>query len=240
MTIERVSERKGTARIRVLLVDDHRMFAQAVRVLLQGEEGLEIAGTARSAEEALALVERVCPDVVVMDIDLPGLDGIEATRKVRERCPETGVVVITALRDESLITQAVEAGAHGFLWKTRAAEDLVRAIRNVAEGELALPQEGLLPLVQRVDGIRKIRSELESALASLTPREIDVLQALDEGATTDDIADRFGVAPATVQSHVNAILTKLGVHTRLQAVVLFRNGGEPHAGTAQRGAATIS
>jgi DNA-binding NarL/FixJ family response regulator len=161
---------------------------------------------------------------VVLDIDLPGLDGIEATRQIRERCPVTRVAVITALRDEGLIPQAVEAGAHGFLWKTRAAEDLIRTIRKVASGELVMPEEGLLPLLSRMESVRNERSEAHLILATLTGREVEVLEALDEGATTDQIAEQLGVARATVQSHVSAILTKLGVHTRLQAVVLFRNG----------------
>jgi DNA-binding NarL/FixJ family response regulator len=135
------------------------------------------------------------------------------------------VAVITALRDEGLITQAVEAGAHGFLWKTRAAEDLIRTIRKVASGELVMPEEGLLPLLSRMESVRNERSEAHLILATLTGREVEFLEALDEGATTDLIAERLGVTRATVQSHVNAILTKLGVHTRLQAVVLFRRGG---------------
>jgi DNA-binding NarL/FixJ family response regulator len=225
MSVEPMSRSPNDTKTRVLVVDDHQMFAQAVRLLLQGEDNLEIAGTASSGEEAVALVERVCPDVVIMDIDLPGLDGIEATRQIRQRRPQTKVAVITALRDETLITQSVEAGAHGFLWKTRAAEDLIRTIRRVAEGELVMPEQGLLPLLSRIESVRQERSGADTVLATLTAREVEVLEALDEGATTEQIEERFGVTRATVQSHVNAILTKLGVHSRLQAVVLFRNGG---------------
>jgi DNA-binding NarL/FixJ family response regulator len=224
MSVDDISGQRRATRTSVLVVDDHRMFAQAVRLLLQGEEDLEIAGIASSAEEAVVLVERSGPDVVVMDIDLPGLDGIEATRRIRERCPATRVAVITALRDENLIAQSLEAGAHGFLWKTRAAEDLIRTIRRVAAGELVMPEQGLMPLLSRLESVRNERSTGRGVLVTLTAREVEVLEALDKGATTDQIAGQLGVTRATVQSHVNGILTKLGVHTRLQAVILSRNG----------------
>jgi DNA-binding NarL/FixJ family response regulator len=225
VTPEAKTDPAGTPRWRVFLVDDHRMFAQAMRLLLQGEDDIEMVGTASSAEEALVLVERICPDIVVMDIDLPGLDGIEATRQLRERCPTTRVAVITALRDGDLITRAVRAGARGFLLKTRAAEDLVGTIRSVAEGKMALPEEALLPLVQRMGGLKR-ESKRGAVLSTLTGREMEVLRELDGGSTTEEIADALGLARTTIQNHVNAILMKFGVSTRLQAVLLYREGSE--------------
>jgi len=224
MTASQGSRHVATQRTRILLVDDHRMFAQAVRLLLQGEDDMEAVETAGSAEEALALAERICPDVVLMDIDLPGLDGIEATRLIRRRCPSSCVVVITALRDEELIGRAVEAGARGFLRKTRAAEELISTIRGVVRGGMVLPEDGLSPVLSRLERHRAARSELQAVLDTLTARESEVLRGLDAGATTGDIAVTLGVTRTTVQSHVNSILTKFGVGTRLQAVLLYRGG----------------
>jgi DNA-binding NarL/FixJ family response regulator len=198
------------------------MFAQAVRLLLQGETDLETVQTANSAEEALALAERICPDIVLMDIDLPGLDGIEATRLIRTQCPMTRVIVITALRDQDLIARAVEAGASGFLRKTRAAEELISTIKGVVRGGIVLPEDGLSAVVSRSERVRAERAQLDATLSSLTARELEVLRSLDAGATTEDIAGGLGVARVTVQSHVNSILAKFGVRTRLQAVLLYR------------------
>src|SRR5205085_6819525 len=138
-----VTEGTAEATVRVLLVDDHQMFSDAIEILLRDVPGIEIVGSVTTGEDALSAVDAVCPDVVLMDIHLPGIDGIEATRLVKERCPDSSVVVITALQQHELAARAVQAGASGFVPKTRAADDLLDVVRAAAAGEMVLPSSDI-------------------------------------------------------------------------------------------------
>jgi len=215
-----------TRALRVLIVDDHRMFTDALEMLLATEEGVEALGAMGTAAEALELCRQTCPDVVLMDLDLPGMDGAEATARVRELCPEARVVAITGIQDRMLIARAVRAGISGFVPKTRAADELMGVIRAAAEGEIVLPPGDPLGLLRTLAGEEAAGPEhypqdlQRAALERLTPREREVLQALAEGLTTDEVAARFSISPRTVNSHVGNILMKLGVHSKLAAVLL--------------------
>jgi len=209
-----------TAPIEVLLIDDHRMFSDALELLLRGEDGLAMIGAAGSAEDALEMCTERCPNVVLMDIDLPGIDGIQATRRVKKLCPEAQVVIITAYQDRRVMARAIDAGASGFVPKTQAFEHLLEIINRAAAGEKVLPSTGIFRSLPDRPELSHRRSEAERLLRTLTSREIQVLAAVAHGKATLEIARLLGITPFTVQTHVKNILSKLGVHSKLEAAAL--------------------
>jgi NarL family two-component system response regulator LiaR len=211
--------------IRVLIVDDHRMFADALVALLESEESIDVVAAVGSGEEALDACGPARPDVVLMDIDLPGMDGIQATRGVLRICPHARVVGISAMRDPQLLARAIAAGASGFVPKTRAAEELVRAVRAAAAGEMVLPEGELAPVLDRLRKASERSGDVDARFASMTSREIEVLQAFADGLSTDEVGVRFGIGVRTVRSHVENVLAKLGVHSKLEAVLLGLRAG---------------
>ena len=207
---------------RVLVVDDHEVFSDAVAMLLERQPDVRLIGSARNAEEAIRLLEGELdhqPDVVLMDLDLPGLDGIQATRRIRELSPGAKVVVLTALQDPEVIADALAAGACGYVPKTRAVDELMNVVRRAAAGELVMPERDLAPVLAQLRNAHA-RSEGELLLLRLTPRETEILRELAAGETTTKIADQLGISALTVQSHVKSILAKLGVHSKIEAVTL--------------------
>ena len=204
--------------VRVLVVDDHRMFAEALEMLLAGEEDVEIAGAVGTGEEALEVVARVGPDVVLMDIDLPGIDGIEATRRIRELSPLTQVVIITAYQEPAVMAQAIEAGACGFVPKTETADQLVGVIRGAAAGEMILPSGDIRAVLGKLQAAQRARNDADRLIDQLTSREIQILQSIAQGRSTKEVAESLFISQLTVQTHVKNILGKLGVHSKLEAV----------------------
>jgi DNA-binding NarL/FixJ family response regulator len=212
----------GSGATRVLVVDDHEMFSEALAMLLTRQPDVRLVGSARDAEEALALLdgdEAEEPDVVLMDLDLPGLDGIQATRRIREATPDAKVVVLTALQDPERIADALAAGACGYVPKTRAVEELMDVVRRAAAGELVMPERDLAPVLEQLRNGR-IEDSGRKLLKRLTPRETEILRALAAGETTSQVAEQLGISALTVQSHVKSILAKLGVHSKIEAVTL--------------------
>jgi len=206
--------------IRVLIIDDHRMFADALQLLLGGEDDIDMAAAASTAEEALEIAGTVLPDVVLMDIDLPGIDGIEATRILRQRQPQARVVIITAFQQPDVIASAIDAGASGYVPKTHAADELVGVIRRAAAGEMVLPSKDIGAILGRLQKVREIRTDEGQLVARLTPRELEVLQLLADGKSTAEIAQSLFISPRTVRSHVKSVLAKLGAHSKLEAVTM--------------------
>jgi DNA-binding NarL/FixJ family response regulator len=204
---------------RVLLVDDHRMFADALDALLAATEGVDSMGTVPSGEEMLERCSTGCPDVVLMDIDLPGMDGIEATKRLRQICPDAQIVAITALQSGDLMARAIEAGASGFVPKTQAADELLEVIHRAAAGEIVVPTKDLAGTLQRLQESKVVRADALQLVDRLTAREVEILQAIADGSSTDQIAVSLFVSPHTVNSHVRSILTKLRVHSKLDAVL---------------------
>ena len=211
--------------IRVLLVDDHRMFADAVELLLAGYEDIEMIGTMLTGEDALELARRECPDIVLMDIDLPRMDGIEATIRLKEICPDAQVVAITAFQDPEIVARAIEAGACGYVPKTQAAEELVDIIRGVAAGHMMVASSDMATILERLQTGRKQRNQAERLIGRLTNREVEILRAIAEGKSTTEVARSLFISPLTVQSHVKAILLKLGVRSKLEAVTFALRHG---------------
>lgn len=205
-------------KIRVLVVDDHRMFAEALEYLLQAEEDIVTVGIARSGDDALAMFSDAAPDVVLMDLDLPGMSGVEAIRLIRLLSPTTQVVVITAIQDSAEMAAAVSAGACGFVPKTEAADDLVGMIHRAAAGEMVLPGRDLRAVLIKLQAAQRVRSDAERLLDRLTGREVQILQTMAEGVSSAELARRLFISQSTVQTHVKNILSKLGVHSKLEAV----------------------
>ena len=206
--------------VKVFVVDDHRMFTDALEVLLKSERDVTLIGRTSTGEEALKVLGEVCPDVLLMDVDLPGMDGIEATRMVKQACPTTNVVVITAFQTRETIARAIEAGASGYIPKTRAAEELVEVIKLAASGEAVMPAEEIAPVLARLQNGRQVRTEEEMRLVQLTSREVEILQSFAEGKSVKEVAATLYISPGTVQTHTKNILAKLGVHSKLEAVTL--------------------
>lgn len=204
---------------RVLVVDDHEMFSEALELLLGRQPDVELVGSARDAAEAMDMLHHD-PDVVLMDLDMPGTDGIEATRQIRERIPGAKIVLLTAIQSPEVIAEALSAGACGYVPKTRAVDDLMDVVRRAAVGEIVLPERDLAAVLAQLGGDGKRVSAAEAALARLTPRENEILRALADGNTTSQVADSLGISALTVQSHVKNILAKLGVHSKIEAVTL--------------------
>jgi DNA-binding NarL/FixJ family response regulator len=203
--------------VRVLLVDDHQMFTQALGGLLAGEPGIVPVGAAGTVDEALELLERTAPDVVLMDLELPGRSGIDGTREVRRLRPEAAVVIVTARDDPELITAAIRAGARGFVLKTRAVTDLVSIIRQASAGGMVLSAADIPQVIGKLQFARAERTHLNT-LSHLTAREIEILTELAGGRSTAQTAEALHISVLTVRSHVKSILSKLNVHSKLEAV----------------------
>ena len=194
----------------VLIVDDHKLFAEAVQLVLE-RDGFRVT-VATTAAEALDAVQRFCPQVVLLDIGLPDQSGLELGEEILSRNPGTKVVILTSLEEPRVLQEAVRLGLHGFLTKDTKLPQLVRAIRDVADGQLVVPHR---LAVRRRNG----QAEDIALMASqITPREHEVLELLARGASSADIASSLRVSPNTVRTHIQSILAKLQVHSRLEAV----------------------
>jgi DNA-binding NarL/FixJ family response regulator len=207
---------------RVLVVDDHEVFSEALELLLGRQPDLLLVGSARDAEGAMAMLDQE-PDVVLMDLDMPGENGIAATRRIREAAPDAKVVLLTGIQRPEVIADALAAGACGYVPKTRAVDELMDVVRRAAAGEIVMPEGDLAAVLERLQDARADTGG--AALERLTPRETEILSALASGHTANEIAATLGISSLTVQSHMKSILAKLGVHSKIEAVTLaWRHG----------------
>jgi DNA-binding NarL/FixJ family response regulator len=217
--------------IRVLLADDQRVVREGLATLLGLLEGIELVGTAADGEEAIALAGEHDPDVVLMDLRMPRVDGIEAIRRLTARGPRPRAIALTTYADDASVLGALRAGARGYLTKDAGAEDIRAAVEAVARGEAALDPSVQHHVVAALAGPEPAPPAAAGLPDELTPREAEVLGLIAEGLTNSEIAERLVVSAATVKTHVNHIFAKAGVRDRAQAVVyayahgLHRVGG---------------
>ncbi|MGJ9423706.1 response regulator [Aeromicrobium sp. CF3.5] len=208
--------------ITVLLVDDQELIRSGFAMILGAEDDLSIVGEAANGIEAVQRVAELAPDVICMDVQMPQMDGIEATRRIVAADPDARVLILTTFDDDAYLFEALQAGAGGFMLKNCPPDDLVAAIRTVAAGHALLAPE----VTQRVIARSTERSRVvHPGLAELTEREMAVLQAMARGSSNAEIAGAMYVSEATVKSHVSHILSKLQVRDRVQAVIAAHESG---------------
>lgn len=229
----------------VLLVDDQALLRMGLRLVIESEPDLEVVGEASDGATAVDQVRALAPDVVLMDVRMPGLDGIEATRRVVAEHPATRVLVLTTFDLDEYAFAALRAGASGFLLKNSRPGDLVEAIRTVASGSSVVAPRVVRRMLDLfaphlpADGeAERSGGPLDPRLRTLTPRELDVLRCVAEGLSNAETAERLVLSPTTVKTHVGNVLAKLGVRDRVQAVIvayecgLVVRGGTPGASGA--------
>jgi two-component system, NarL family, response regulator LiaR len=197
--------------IRVLITDDHKVVRRGLRGFLELDPELEVVGEASNGEEAVEMARRLEPDVVLMDLLMPVMDGIEATREIREEMPDTEVVALTSVLEYASVTKAIKAGAIGYLLKNTEADELCTAIRAGAAGKVQLAPEAASSLINEV--------RAPASPEALTERETEVLKLIARGKANKEIAGELFIDETTVKSHVHSILSKLNVRSRTQAVL---------------------
>jgi len=203
----------SSKRIRVLVVDDHTMVRRGLATFLKVFDDLELSGEAASGQEAIQLCAQLQPDVVLMDMVMPDMDGATATRLIRKQSPSVQVLALTSFKEEILVQSALQAGAIGYLLKDVSADELAQAIRAAHAGRSTLSPEAAEALVHA-------SSQPPAPGIDLTGRELDVLSLMVEGLSNTQIAARLAVSPSTIKSHVSSILAKLRVASRTEAVTL--------------------
>ncbi len=198
---------------RIAIVDDHAMVRSGLAAFLSVADDLELVGEAENGQQALRLCAEERPDVVLMDLVMPGMDGVQATRAIRERFPEIRVIALTSFPEDRLVQDVLEAGALSYLLKNVGADELARAIRAAREGRSTLAPEAAQVLIHRA-------THPHTPGHDLSPREKEVLALMVQGLSNPDIADRLVVGRSTIKFHVSSILGKLGVQSRTEAVAV--------------------
>ena len=221
-----LTDERPAPRIRVLLCDDHVIVREGLKRLIETAGDIVVAGEAGSGEEAIETVDTVHPDVVLMDIRLPGMDGVAATAAIRDRYPATRILALSTFVDDDLIFGALRAGAHGYLAKDVEPERLFDAIRAVAASKSIMSDEVVNRLVHRIVTGHPLDARSGSALERLTAQERVVLRLVAEGLTNQEIADSLCLSVKTVKSHLSNIFAKLDVHNRAQAVAAYLRTGD--------------
>ena len=202
--------------VRVLLVDDHRLILESLARVLDQEPDINIVGTATTVSEAKE-VAREPVDVVLMDYWLPDGTGVEATRTIKARWPSSRIIMLTAVDDDETVLESIQAGADGYLTKDKDIDDVVATVRAANAGATLLPRDVIVTIAKRVAESRDRQAE-RTPVESLTPRELEVLKALVEGLSTPSICERLVITPNTLRTHVQNIMGKLHVHSKLEAV----------------------
>jgi DNA-binding NarL/FixJ family response regulator len=218
----------GETRVSLLICDDHKVLTDALSMVVGLDESLDlVAAPVHTPTEGVLLAQDLLPDVVLMDIVFKGseISGIQATRQIKEASPSTIVVIMTAHDEDRLLVEAVEAGASGFLSKDLPAEEILRAVKAAADGEVLIDPGTLTRLLAQVAREREEQRDALALLNDLTDRERQILEMLAQGKRNDDIARDLYISPQTVQTHVRNILGKLRVHSKLEAVAFAVKNG---------------
>lgn len=206
---------KPKKRVKVLIADDQTLFREGIKDLLENEKSVEVIGEAADGSEVVRLAKKLRPDVILMDIKLPHLDGVSATRLIRKELPATNVLILSSYEDEAHVMESIQAGANGYLSKMLPAAELVNALKAFANDGVMIPQQVMGKLLQ---GLRQM-SSTEGSPVSLTKTEIRVLVLLGSGMSNKEIAAKMDCSVKTIKNHLNAIFQKLEVSNRTEAVV---------------------
>jgi DNA-binding NarL/FixJ family response regulator len=207
--------------IRVLIADDQQLVREGLHLLLDLIPDIRVAGEAADGVEVVEQAQKLKPDVVLMDVQMPKLDGVAATRQIQETCPETKVIILTTFDDDAYVFDGLRAGAAGYLLKDVPSEQLAEAIRAAARGEAVIHPSVIRKVVAELTRLterERVRRE-QPLVDPLSPREMEVLALLAEGLSNQEIAERLTVAPGTAKNHVSNVLAKLDVHDRAHAVL---------------------
>ncbi len=202
--------------IRILIVDDHVVVRQGLAAMLTPRNGMEVVGEAANGREAVRLARKLTPDVIIMDLLMPEMDGLEATIAIKEQNPDARILVLTSFSEEDRAVTIMTAGASGYLLKDSGADELMHAIRSIHSGHLIMSPTVMQALS---NAARKQTSKSHPAF-ELTPRELEVLQGIVDGLTNQGIAVKLGISATTVRSHVSSVLAKLNVTNRTQAALI--------------------
>jgi DNA-binding NarL/FixJ family response regulator len=215
---------KGLEELRVLLVDDHDLFRTGLRNLLE-EQGVNVVGEAENGESAIRLTSDLAPDVVIMDLNMPGVGGVETTRRLSSLAPLSRVVVLTISVDDDDVMNAVMAGACGYLLKDSSIQELIAGIRAASEGESLISPQIAAKVLQRLRAQSKDVDAAETIRAELSDRELQVLKLIANGKDNAQIARELFISPKTVKNHISNILMKLQIENRIQAAVYAVRSG---------------
>ncbi len=212
--------------IRILLVDDQTLVRQGIQTLLDLEEDLTVVGAAANGQQALAMVEQMQPDVVLMDVRMPVMDGVAATREITKRWPHIGVIILTTFDDDEYVIEGLKAGARGYMLKDADSSEIVEAVRIVARGEALIQPRITRKVLAEFTRLAGGRASATPPLAEpLTEREMDVLRGIATGQSNREIADQLCISEGTVKNHVSSLLAKLAVRDRTQAIIRARELG---------------
>ncbi|MBI4051907.1 MAG: response regulator transcription factor [Elusimicrobia bacterium] len=204
-------------KVTVLIADDQTLFREGIKDLLENEKGIEVVGESADGPETVRLAKKLRPDVILMDIKLPQMDGVTATRQIRKECPQTNVLMLSSFEDEAHVMEAIQAGANGYLSKMLPASELVNALKTFAHEGVMIPQGVMSKLIA---GLRQMgNTSAEASLVALTKTEIRVLALLGRGKANKEIAKYLECSVKTVKNHLNSIFQKLEVTNRTEAVV---------------------
>ena len=209
--------------IRLLIADDHLIVRQGLRLILETEEGFELVGEATDGAEAVELAGELHPDVILMDLRMPGMDGLTAIEQLAEKQPEIAIVILTTFNEDDLMVRGLRAGAKGFLLKDTNRETLFDSIRAAARGETLLKPDVMARLLSQTQTPSGSKSQLENV--DLTEREMEVLQAAAQGKTSKEIAFALGISERTVKAHLGSVYQKLGVDSRAAAIAAAAGRG---------------
>jgi DNA-binding NarL/FixJ family response regulator len=217
--------RANTHAITILIVDDERTFGEALQLALRQEGDLDVIEVATDSDTAVRAVDRYHPDVVLMDVSMPGMNGIETTRRIKEEDPEALVLILSGHEDPLLLARAVQAGAVGLLHKTEGVVNVASSVRRAYRGEALHEQAEIETAMRRLRHRRDADADARARLERLTPREREILALMAKGTSPEGIATALKMSPHTLRTHTQNILTKLGVHSKMEALVLaIRHG----------------
>jgi two-component system, NarL family, response regulator LiaR len=211
-------------KIQVLIADDHRMVREGLKAFLAPQDDIAVIGEAKDGVEALIQAQKLCPDVILLDLIMPRMDGIQATREIKEKCPDARILIITSFAEDEKVIAALKAGATGYLLKDSSPDELREAILQVAAGESSLSPKIARLLIKGLS-TQEQPAPGNSYEQALTPREQEILRMIAAGSSNQDIAEQLSLSVWTVRTHVTHILNKLGLENRTQAALLALKEG---------------